>query len=116
MFLCEECATGELIDSFWFQIGMLSRGKCEGCGKIASCLDVPSKALPKKQESNIDKIRRLEAENAELRSMVKGLLAECENINDLLGPNIDAPMIDEQIMNKAHALIARKEGSDEPHI
>lgn len=42
MFYCNRCA--ELND--WPETGFKSRGKCEICGHVRDCNDLPSSALP----------------------------------------------------------------------
>jgi hypothetical protein len=56
MFICESCGKKEGIDSFWFTVGPLSRGKCEMCGKIATCFDWQGyKKEPAKEKADLQK-------------------------------------------------------------
>ena len=49
MFICEKCAKKNGVDTFWFMIKMLSRGPCEICKKISSCLDIHYIQFPEKE-------------------------------------------------------------------
>ena len=39
MFICEKCEKEYKVDQFTSLFGSRSYGRCEGCGKIASCVD-----------------------------------------------------------------------------
>lgn len=39
MFLCDKCATKNKVSEFEILFGSRSRGPCEGCGEVASCVD-----------------------------------------------------------------------------
>lgn len=50
MFYCNKCA-----DYFNYPISFFkSYGKCELCGKVNNCNDVPSSELPKSNTDNIE--------------------------------------------------------------
>ena len=42
MFYCEECR----VNNGWFNSFMRSYGRCEMCGCIGECYDMPSSSLP----------------------------------------------------------------------
>jgi hypothetical protein len=57
MFYCDACRKR----NEWPEGYMFSRGKCEVCGNVADCHDVPSRALP------MPKTRGAELRNSDVR-------------------------------------------------
>ena len=54
MFYCTPCAH----EREWPEGRFKSHGKCEVCGKVAACSDIPSRDLPLPKQKNTEKIGR----------------------------------------------------------
>lgn len=61
MFYCQQCAAERKWPYFY---GLpMSRGPCELCGKVRSCADVPSRALPESRKRPSEQTR--DSDNAD---------------------------------------------------
>lgn len=65
MFYCEPCR----LEKDWPESFVGSYGKCEVCGKMGDCHDVPSSQLPKREPTLGEKLKAMDANLSEIERL-----------------------------------------------